>query len=354
MANTRVPLVKLTHGPTDTSVDICINQKGGPECAELMNDYLERFPPLRPLCFVMKYFLKVRDLHKPYTGGIGSFAVQLMVLSFLQMRFQYLGRDSCDPLKMNLGSLLLEFFELYGLDFNYVTTGISVREDGCYFPKGSKEKRDMFWNPTKPFQLALENPHDPKSDVGCGSYRIKLIQRVFDVAFRLLLVHVSEPVCPALSILSSILPTERDNPLHERARDCQSKTASNNERTFSSLDKSLPTNRIKNKESRKRAAVNSDMSTSEDENVYDHYRNKRRNFTRQESHKSYSNSHFHHSSRDRGYSRDKDRSCDSSRNKDKSRDPSRNKDRSRDSSRDKDRSRDSSRSRGFEQRRRRR
>eukprot|EP00591_Stephanopyxis_turris_P014831 CAMPEP_0195539840 /NCGR_PEP_ID=MMETSP0794_2-20130614/50267_1 /TAXON_ID=515487 /ORGANISM="Stephanopyxis turris, Strain CCMP 815" /LENGTH=201 /DNA_ID=CAMNT_0040673895 /DNA_START=172 /DNA_END=777 /DNA_ORIENTATION=+ len=114
----------------------------------------------------------------------------------------------------NLGSLLLEFFELYGTDFNYITTGISVRNGGSYFPKGSKEKRDIFWQPSRPFSLALENPIDFSLDVGKGSYRMKLIQYSFFWAFNVLLAHISEPRAPSHatggSILATILPPTKE------------------------------------------------------------------------------------------------------------------------------------------------
>jgi non-canonical poly(A) RNA polymerase PAPD5/7 len=43
------------------------------------------------------------------------------------------------PLTWNLGSLLLDFFHLYGVTFNYVHTGISIRDGGSYFEKRKKE-----------------------------------------------------------------------------------------------------------------------------------------------------------------------------------------------------------------------
>ena len=35
----------------------------------------------------------------------------------------------------NLGVLLVEFFELYGRNFNYQRTGIKIRNGGCYCSK---------------------------------------------------------------------------------------------------------------------------------------------------------------------------------------------------------------------------
>ena len=42
----------------------------------------------------------------------------------------------------NLGVLLIEFFELYGVNFNWEVTGISIRDGGYYFPKYSRRSMD--------------------------------------------------------------------------------------------------------------------------------------------------------------------------------------------------------------------
>lgn len=200
---TRVPLVKLTiYG---LSMDVCFNQENGPKAAQLMKTYLQAMPPLRPLTFVLKYFLASRGLNEPYSGGIGSYMLQLMIVSFLQHR----ERDSFNfrrPSVYNLGCLLVEFLELYGMDLNYMTTGISVRHDGFYFAKGATDRREAYYMPNRPFSLAVENPLDPAMDVGKGSFKIQTIQRSFEVAFKMLLAHVAEPVIRAPSILASILP----------------------------------------------------------------------------------------------------------------------------------------------------
>ena len=216
---TRVPLVKFTHAASGTSVDICFHQENGPRAAALMTTYLHALPPLRPLTICLKYFLASRELHQPYTGGVGSYMLQLMIVSMLQHR----ARDAMNfrrPCIECLGSLLLEFFALYGQDFNYVTTGISVRHDGFYFPKGVQSKKEIFWQAQRPFSCALENPLETAMDVGQTSFRISLIQRAFGVAHKTLLAHVADPALPTHSILSTILlPTAemRDRKLSKRA-----------------------------------------------------------------------------------------------------------------------------------------
>ena len=210
--NTRVPLVKLTV-KLDTlplHIDVCFNQDTGPKAAQLMTTFLKAMPPLRPLTFVLKYFLASRGMNEPYSGGIGSYLLQLMIVSFLQHR----ERDGFNFRRSslyNLGTLLIEFLELYGLDFNYVTTGFSVRHDGFYFSKGAKDRKETFWNPKRaPLSIGVENPLEPTVDVGTSSFKMSIIQRSFETAFKVLLAHVSEPILPANSILSTILPPTQE------------------------------------------------------------------------------------------------------------------------------------------------
>lgn len=209
---TRVPLVKFTIAPHNIDIDVCFDQPHGPESAELMHRFMESMPPLRPMTIVLKYFLASRDVNKPFTGGIGSYLLQLMIVSYLQHRARedVAKRHGASGKHYNLGSLLLDFLELYGLDFNYVTTGISVRHDGYYFPKGLRDRRDSFWQSTRPFSLAMENPLDPNADVGAGAFRMQMIQRVFGHAFRTLLAYVSEPAMDTDSILARIIPPTKE------------------------------------------------------------------------------------------------------------------------------------------------
>ena len=66
-----------------------------------------------------------------FTGGLSSYALILMAVSFLQLH----NRHDASTIKANLGVLLLEFFELYGRDFNYTQTAIRLRDGGAYIPR---------------------------------------------------------------------------------------------------------------------------------------------------------------------------------------------------------------------------
>jgi non-canonical poly(A) RNA polymerase PAPD5/7 len=101
--------------------------------------------------FVLKYILKLKELNEVYTGGIGSFSLLLMIISFLQHRE--------NPNRATIGDLLIDFCEFYGSDFNFYSTGISVTKGGSYF---SKETRGWY-NEQRAHLLAIEDPNDPEN-----------------------------------------------------------------------------------------------------------------------------------------------------------------------------------------------
>lgn len=64
----------------------------------------------------------------------------------------------CSP-NINIGVLLIEFFELYGRHFNYLKTGIRIKDGGCYVAKDEVQKNLM--DGYRPSMLYIEDPLQP-------------------------------------------------------------------------------------------------------------------------------------------------------------------------------------------------
>ncbi len=130
---------------------------------------------------VLKTFLSQRKLNDTYTGGIGSFVLCMMIVSFLQMRQQELSLTSNynSPHAWNLGVLLIDFFDLYGGSFNLIHTGISTSGNGAYFNKQNRGSTDWF-NTARPTLLAIENPDLTEINMGNNSYMISKIRKCFE------------------------------------------------------------------------------------------------------------------------------------------------------------------------------
>ncbi|XP_074469311.1 terminal nucleotidyltransferase 4A isoform X1 [Sebastes fasciatus] len=182
-----VPIIKLTDQETEVKVDISFNVETGVKAASFIKDYVKMYPVLPYLIFVLKQFLLQRDLNEVFTGGISSYSLILMVISFLQVKL-HPRIDARNP-NENLGVLLIEFFELYGRHFNYLKTGIRIKNGGAYIAK--EEIMKAMTNGYRPSTLCIEDPLLPGNDVGRGSYGAMHVKQVFDYAYTILSHAVS-------------------------------------------------------------------------------------------------------------------------------------------------------------------
>ncbi|XP_071823973.1 uncharacterized protein [Apostichopus japonicus] len=121
-----VPIVKLTDAFTQIRVDISFNVKTTTECAKLI------------------------ELHVP-------------------------------PEPINYGVLLIEFFELYGVNFNYFKTGITVENGGSYFPK-----EEASFMTDRCSLLCLKDPLNNGVDVGRNSFGFMEVRKAFHYAYQVL------------------------------------------------------------------------------------------------------------------------------------------------------------------------
>ncbi|XP_044283594.1 terminal nucleotidyltransferase 4B [Varanus komodoensis] len=182
-----VPIIKLTDSFTEVKVDISFNVQNGVKAAHLIKDFIKKYPVLPYLVLVLKQFLLQRDLNEVFTGGIGSYSLFLMAVSFLQLHPR---EDACTP-NANYGVLLIEFFELYGRHFNYLKTGIRIKDGGSYVAKEEVQKNML--DGYRPSMLYIEDPLQPGNDVGRSSYGAMQVKQAFDYAY-VVLSHAVSPI----------------------------------------------------------------------------------------------------------------------------------------------------------------
>ncbi|KAF5358558.1 hypothetical protein D9756_001196 [Leucocoprinus leucothites] len=184
IAKAKVPIVKFvtTHGRFN--VDISINQINGVIGGQVVKGFLQSLNgngiALRSLVLMTKLFLSQRSMNEVFTGGLGSYSIVCLAISFLQMHPK-IRRGEIDPEK-NLGVLVMEFFELYGCHFNYDEVGISVRDGGTYF-----SKRIRGWYDTNRWGcLSIEDPVDPSNDISSGSFGFPKVRTTLAGAHQIL------------------------------------------------------------------------------------------------------------------------------------------------------------------------
>lgn len=119
--STYVPVIKIyfTEEYNEMQMDITL-QDGkhfGIKCVELVKSFMAEYEALEPLIFALKNLLKNANLNDPYHGGLSSYGLILMVVSFLQSQLE--GNKSIKIADNNIGRLFLEFLCYYGLVFDH-------------------------------------------------------------------------------------------------------------------------------------------------------------------------------------------------------------------------------------------
>ena len=71
------------------------------------------------------------SLLQVYSGGIGSYALLVMVAAFLLLHPSHADDTAPGAAEANLGILLLDFFRLYGRSLNAAEVGVSCRCASC-------------------------------------------------------------------------------------------------------------------------------------------------------------------------------------------------------------------------------
>lgn len=84
-ANARVPIINFTDRASGLEVDISLERC---ETTELVETLRSDYTALEPLALVLKVLLEQADLNTPYTGGIGSFKLYVLIGHFLSSKSQ--------------------------------------------------------------------------------------------------------------------------------------------------------------------------------------------------------------------------------------------------------------------------
>lgn len=161
----------------------------GRQAVELVRSYVARYPALRPLTVVLKQFLAERALNNVYSGGLSSYCLVLIVVSFFENNMH-----PGDPLD-NVGMLLIDLLDFFGTQFDFHRMGISLRTPS--HPGG------FFYLQVPCPTLVLLDPFNPKNNIGknvFAMYRIK-------AAFHYALTRLRAPYPPrfAPTLLSRII-----------------------------------------------------------------------------------------------------------------------------------------------------
>lgn len=184
IAGAKVPIIKFTDPMTNLNIDVSFERTNGLEAARRIRKWLASTAGLRELVLVVKQFLRSRKLNNVHVGGLGGYSTIILCYHFLKMH----PRISTNNMTIldNLGSLLIEFFELYGRNFSYDDLIIAI-DPATELPRYLKKSKfpDLITG-RNPFSIVVQDPADPLNNITRSSYNLRDIKKAFGGAYQLL------------------------------------------------------------------------------------------------------------------------------------------------------------------------
>ncbi|ORZ22500.1 hypothetical protein BCR42DRAFT_473398 [Absidia repens] len=179
IASASVPVIKFVESLTRLKVDIILESATGVVCADYVSDLLDQYPGARKLTLMVKHMVALRKLNEVFTGGIGGFGLVCLVISFLQMHPKVATR-MIEPEK-HTGVLLLDFLQLYGINFSIGSVGISVKGTGSYYAQVRKRNHHKMRQNRPVF--SIKDPLDSSNDIGIKSFNAVGVVKLFRKAY---------------------------------------------------------------------------------------------------------------------------------------------------------------------------
>ncbi|GJN39081.1 hypothetical protein PR202_gb28175 [Eleusine coracana subsp. coracana] len=162
----------------------------GLQTTELVRELTQQFPAVVPLALILKKFLADRSLDHPYSGGLSSYCLVLLIVRFLQHE-HHLGR----PINQNLNGRNI---------FDPRHMRISIQGSGIYLNRERGHSIDP---------IHIDDPLCPANNVGRNCFRIHQCIKAFADAFAVLenelMLFSAECSTPTSSfnILKKIIPS---------------------------------------------------------------------------------------------------------------------------------------------------
>ena len=166
---------------SEMNIDITIeNEKhNGLKCVNLVKSYLKEYPALKPITIALKAILQSANLHNPNKGGLSSYGLILMVVSYIQSQ-----KDNFD-LKNEPdinGKIFYGFLKHYGIlfDFNkYLILTYPANEANIV-----NNDKESYLNINQFSQeFIILDPLNNKNNVANSSFQFMNLKMAFMIAF---------------------------------------------------------------------------------------------------------------------------------------------------------------------------
>ena len=177
-----IPIIKLvSNDEFNFHIDISMSSENhfGLKTVELVKKYLEKYKVLKPIILALKTLLKNGSLNDPYKGGLSSYGLILMVVSFIQSEIDNEKYNEASP--TILGETFLNVLGHYGIFFDYnnyviITYPVDEKAD-------NSEKENSYQFIPNTHELIIVDPLNNKNNVAKSTFQFMNIKMGFLIAF---------------------------------------------------------------------------------------------------------------------------------------------------------------------------
>jgi len=202
IGNAKVPLIKFVDPQTHLRGDVSFGVRNATESVTLVKQYLMQYLAAKPLVLVLKTLLHQNDLNVVHTGGLSSYAITLLVVTYLRVveltasEEETAALQELDPLAVGKAFVgFMKYFALTDLRDHVFTPArddpITISRKSIYAGRGA------------PF--ALEDPLDPDNDITRGTFLVSQVQLLLWYSLQALVQYQRHRPGGIPSILSSVI-----------------------------------------------------------------------------------------------------------------------------------------------------
>ena len=181
--NTYVPIIKLvSNDKFNFHIDISVQDENhfGLKTVELIKSYLNTYSVLKPIILALKTLLNNGKLNNPYTGGLSSYGLVLMVVSFIQSKIDNQKFNSNSP--NILGETFLNVLGHYGIFFDF--NKFIIITYPVYPIKDEQNDKDYGYHlGSNSHELIIIDPLNKQNNVAKSTFQFMNIKMAFMIAY---------------------------------------------------------------------------------------------------------------------------------------------------------------------------
>ena len=177
-----IPIIKLVSNDIfNFHVDISVSSDNhfGLKTVTLVKEYLKTYKVLKPIILALKTLLKNGSLNDPYKGGLSSYGLILMVVSFIQSEID--NNKYIEDSPTILGETFFNVLGHYGIFFDYnnyviITYPVNEKTD-------NSEKDNTYQFIPNTHELIIVDPLNKTNNVAKSTFQFMNIKMGFLIAF---------------------------------------------------------------------------------------------------------------------------------------------------------------------------